>query len=189
MTTTPETDPKTPHGEITHHKIRLRPCQRGVDAVLSLVRATAQYEDLMRTGGDLKALLERVGSTWGVDPVLAEQMLNGSRRGAFEGDTLLLDVRTDDLPRVLNGAVAMRPEGTASREARVQRFQTLLQLHARAVRGESVSPVGSAEQIRSLLLDLRFWCADAGLHLNPLLDASFDAYMNAHLAGTGNAVR
>lgn len=188
MTTHSEADSTAPHGEITHHKIRLRPRQRGIDAVLTLVRATAQYEDLVRTGGDVAALLDRVGSTWGVDPVLAEQLLKGTRRAAFEGDSLLLDARTDDLPRVLNGEAA-QPESVVSREARVHRFQLLLQLHARASRGHPVLPVGSAEQIQSLLLDLRFWCADAGLHLNPLLAASFDAYMGAHLAGIDKAGR
>jgi hypothetical protein len=188
MSTTPESHTKSPHGEITHHKIRLRPRQRGVDGVLALVRATAQYEDLVRTGGDVAALLDRVGSTWGVDPVLAEQLLKGERRAAFEGDSLLLDACTEDLPRVLGGEAAL-PESAVSREARVHRFQMLLQLHARSTLGKPTLQVGSGEQIQSLLLDLRFWCADAGLQLNPLLDASFDAYMGAHLAGIDTAGR
>lgn len=177
-------DPGT-RGDITHFKVRLRPRLAGADAAIEFVQASVSYQSLVEHHADTGPLVERIGATWGIDSVLAEQLLSGSRTGSFKGDTLLLEAGPDDLPHVLTEAGAAKVVDSTA-EARIRRVQLLLEVDARTGRvtgGEA----GSFEQLCQLLTDLRFWCAHTGTSLPLALDASFVAHMEACLVGIGEA--
>jgi hypothetical protein len=174
--------PGDTRGDITHFKVRLRPRLAGTDAAVEFVQASVQYQSLVEHRVDTRPLVERIGATWGIDSVLAEQLLNGSRRGNFNKDnTLFIEASPDDLPHVRTEAgAAVVVDATA--EARIRRVQLLLEVDARIGR-LSGGQAGTFEQLCQLLTDLRFWCAHTGTCLPQALDASFVAHMEACLVG------
>lgn len=192
MNTNPDTNRGTdphgdPRGDITHFKVRLLARPDGTDAALAFVQASVQYETLVEHRVDTGPLVERIAATWGVDHVLAEQLLNGSRRGAIKNDTLLFDACPEDLVHVRTEPGAAG-SSEANAEERIRRMQLLLEVDARTGRlggGAASSP----EQLRELLTDLRFWCAHTGTSLPLALDESFVAHMEACLAGIGEPGR
>lgn len=174
-------------GDITHFHVRLRPCTAGTDAALDFVQASLQYQVLLEHRLDVQPLVGRVAATWGIDPTLAEQILSGSRRGNFKGDTLLLEASPEDLQHVRTLAQPVDAR-TATTQDRVRRMQQLLEVDARTAR-LGVGAAGSFEQLRDLLVDLRHWCANTGTSLPKALDASFIEHMEACLVGIGKPGR
>ncbi len=184
--TNPGTDPhRDPRGDITHFKVRLLARPAGTDAAIAFVQASVQYQTLVEHRADTASLVERIGATWGIDNVLAEQLLNGSRRGTFskEKDALLLDACPEDLVHVRTEPGAAG-SSEANAEERIRRMQLLLEVDARTGRLGG-GAAGSPEQLRELLTDLRFWCAHTGTSLPVALDQSFEAHMEACLVGIG----